>query len=218
MAESRRLARVVLAAVATATALASCGSEGPTASGSGADCATADYIVPSGTLEDLVTYADEVAVVEVVDDEVVEYDAPNDGLDLERGRKVTIDVDEVVWTAPQQRDVPSSVTFTTRGWVGGDPSEGPLPSCDQPALEVGQRYLVGMVEYRAGDWAPMTGPFVLEVDEAGTVDGVVADGPLSPYDGATPEDVGAALAEVEPDPAIAPYRDQPGGLRFQAAQ
>lgn len=194
-----------------------CGSDGLSSAGSGSRCASADHIVPSESLQDLVTYADQVAVVKVVDDEVVEYDRPNDGLELERFREVTIEVTDVVWTAPQQRDVPTSATFTTSGWRGGDPKKGPAPDCDQPPLEVGHRYLVGMVEYRDGEWAPMSGPFVLNVDESGDVHGVIEDGPLSKYDGGTPAAVGAALAEVAPDPKAAPYRDQPGGLRHRAS-
>lgn len=129
---------------------------------------------------------------------------------------MTIEIEDVVWAAPA-RTVPTTATFTTRGWRGGDPANGPAPSCDQPALEVGGRYLIGMVEYRAGDWAPMSGPFVVEVADAGALRGVVSDGPLSPFDGATPEQVGAALGEVEPDPAVVAFRDLPGGERYQAA-
>ena len=180
-------------------------------------CFSADRIVPSDTVENLVTYADEMAVVEVVDDDLLEYDKPDDGLELERYRQVTIEAVEVVWRAPQHRTVPHSATFTTSGWVNSDPRQGPRPECGQPALEVGRRYLVGMVEYAKGEWAPMSGPFVLNIDRAGVVHGVVEEGPLSRYNGRLPSEVGAALVDVVPDPAVEPFRDQPGGLRFRAA-
>lgn len=178
---------------------------------------SAEYIVPSSTLEDLVTYADEVAVVEVIDDTVQRYDEPGDGLEPELFRDATIRVEEVVWTSPQRRPVPDEVTFVANGWVDGEPQKGPSPACDQPALAVGERYLLGLVEYDTGEWAPMTGPFVLTVDDAGGLSGVVDAGPLSGYEGRSAGAVGKSLDDVEPDPAVMPYRNLPGGLRFGAA-
>ena len=66
-------------------------------------CAGTDYILPSRTLRDLVTYADEVAVVEVVDDSELEGDGP----DAHLYREVTIEVRDVVWQAPQRRRYPT---------------------------------------------------------------------------------------------------------------
>ncbi|HEX2578228.1 MAG TPA: hypothetical protein VHK88_17920 [Aquihabitans sp.] len=181
--------------------------------GRNAVCAAVEHAVPSDTLQDLVTYADEVAVIDVVDQKIIEHDEPNDGLEPTRYRDVTATVVDVVWKAPQNRAVPQSFTFTTGGW-----KDGPAPVCDQPGLELGRRYLVGMVEYRKGEWAPMTGPFLLEVSDRGTLDGVVQDGPLAPYHGRTRADVGAALADVAPHPAVAPFMGEPGGVRDDRAQ
>jgi hypothetical protein len=182
-------------------------------------CAGADYILPSRTLQDLVTYADQVAVVTLTDDAVVGHDAPDDELEAGSFREVTIRIDDVVWEAPARRPVPDEVTFVPDGgWVDGDPDEGPTAGCDQPVLVEGGRYLVGLVEYSADEWGPMGGPFTLEVDAEGTVHGVVDDGPLAPYEGESAAAVGAALEEVEPDPRVAGFEDLPGGERFPAAR
>lgn len=179
---------------------------------SGALCAGTDYILPSSTLRDLVTYADQVAVVEVVDESELRGDGPDAGL----YREVTIGVRDVVWQAPQRRTVPDETTYITEGWIDRDPDKGPVAPCDQPAMTVGQTYVVGLVEYSSGEWAPMGGPFVLDVDD-GHLSGTVDDGPLAAFHGRTPTDLGRALAVVEPDPAVAPYRYLPGGERDQAA-
>lgn len=160
-------------------------------------CASTDYILPSSTLQDLVTYADEVAVVTI----------------LETGREVTLRVDEVVWSSPRGREVPDEVTFI---WYGTDEDE-PVAACDQPALERGRRYLLGLVEFVADDWGPMGGPFVLTVDDDGTVEGVVDDGPLSDLDGRSAAEVGAALDDVAPDPEVPTDPDLPAADRFLAS-
>ena len=108
------------------------------------------------------------------------------------------------------------MTYITEGWIDGDRDNDPVAPCDQPALVVGQTYLVGLVEYSAGEWAPMSGPFVLDVDD-GQLSSTVDDGPLAEFEGSTPLELGQALASVEPDPAIAPYTDLPGGERDGAA-
>ncbi len=188
----RRVPMALLTVVA-GLALVGCGDDDQQQ----AICAGADYILPSSTLQDLVTYADEVAVVTI----------------LETGREVTLRVDEVVWASPRGREVPDRVSFA---WYGTDEGE-PVAACDQPPLEEGRRYLLGLVEYDTDDRGPMSGPFVLVVADDDTVQGVVEDGPLAALDGSTAGEVGAALSAVAPDPAVPTDPDLPAADRFTAS-
>ncbi len=103
---------------------------------------------PSYTAQDWVTYSDAVALVEVTKEQ---REAPSeDDVQLGEGtvpRTVTLQVIDILWSAPEGTPLPQTVKYEALGWAfhsGNTESGAPLVSLDRPRFESGQQYLVAL--------------------------------------------------------------------------
>jgi hypothetical protein len=183
-----------------------------------------DYIFPGETLEDWVSYGDQLSVISVVDDTDPEpWPAYRNSGGL-AGREVTVRVERTLWRRSQARAAGSTLRFGVWGWMWDDDQDPhserrPLVSEGAPRMEVGRRYLTMLVRSR-GEWFPLTDRAVLTVAPDGVVTSEVISGEPSPaarqLRGKTITQAARAVASTPPDPVAARYFELPPRKRFRA--
>jgi hypothetical protein len=177
---------------------------------------------PAETLQDWKSYADAVAVVRVVDERALPPTAEDadhgEGL---IGRKVTVEVEKVLWVAPQAPALPERVEMSQPGWVMHDGTRLPLQIAGAPRVGIGDRLLSPFVWVDA-DSSPEWGPLNLSA-ELPLVDGKVArpqaveTTPLrTQFIGASVTELADKLAAAQADPAAEKHRDLRPVDRVQA--
>jgi hypothetical protein len=146
------LASLVCVAVAAWITLAR-GSERPTVVTSHA------YYVWGDTPRDWVSWADEIAVIEVVGEEQLPHEwdthVSREGF---VGRRIQATVEEKVWTLSGAEPAPESLTLkTTDGWHYDHGELIPLKDLGSHRVEVGDRLLVAMFHSKEWGWTLMSG-------------------------------------------------------------
>jgi len=117
------------------------------------------YYVWGDTSRDWVSWADEIAVVEVVGEEQLphEWDAhvSREGF---VGRRIQATIHKKIWTVPGAEPAPESVTLkTTDGWFYDHGELIPLKDLGAHRVEVGDRLLVAMTYSETWGWTLMSG-------------------------------------------------------------
>lgn len=186
-------------------ALAGCGSTGSLpVQGSAAER------FPADTLRDWVSYADHVAVFEVVS----QREIPPTQEEIERGeglvgRAVTLRIERTLWSAEHAPALPTEVHMTALGWVMQNGETRPMAAANATRVAVGQRYVAPLVRVEDGadgpEWWPLGIGAQLPLD--GDRVEPVTDGPAQrALAGRDVAAVRSALDDQAPDPEAARYR------------
>lgn len=193
--------RLLAAAVALSLLSAACGSSA--ANQEAAAIGTENRsMFAFESLTDWVSYATAVAVVEVVSEEILPLEEPEE---FERliARRVTVEFEDVLWG--EEPPDPTMRTFA-EGWFENtrEGTRRPFVPMDGPRFEVGGRYVAAFIVWR-GEWSRMTSSSVIPL-----VGDVLAPVPGAPdvaaaMAGLTLDDLRERLATAEPDPLAAKY-------------
>lgn len=178
-----------------------------------------DYRLPTDTLTDWVSYSDQLSVVEVTAEHRGESSRPEPGSDEAPwvGRRVDLRVVETPWRRAEAPAAPDTLTVQVDPWVLRKGRLEQFRVTDGPWVEVGQRYLMGLVRLDEGEW----GPFPRSTMPLSADGVVVATCPnhttLARFTGMTPNDAGAVLAQTPADPVARANVTRPPVERWQRA-
>ena len=185
-----------------------------------------DYALPGETLEEWVSYGDQLSVISVRDaTEPEPWPAYRNSGGL-AGRKVTVRVGRPLWRRDGAPTPGRTLRFDVWGWMWEDDQDPesprrPIVSEAAPRLEVGRRYLAVLVRSR-GEWFPLRDTAVMTLSRDGIVTAdVIAGEPTAPardLRGKTVAEAGAVLAATPPNPRAARHFDLPPLARYRAAQ
>jgi predicted small lipoprotein YifL len=214
-----RAPTVLATAVLACASLGGCGDAGPLVVGDG------DYALPGETLEEWVSYGDQLSVISVLDaTQPKPWPAYKNSGGL-AGRQVTVRVERTLWRRPGAPHAPAGrFRFTVWGWMwenDQDPHSERRPILEEgaPRMQPGRRYLALLVRMR-GQWNPIRGTAVMTLAPDDRITAEVETGDLTPGAGAlrgkTIAQAGALLAATKPDPLAARFADLPPQRRLQA--
>lgn len=174
-------------------------------------------LLPSQTLSQWVSYAEQVVVARVASErrqEIVGETAEfGEGL---VGREVTLEIERTIWSEPELRSQRSgAVTFTAAGWVLKDGKLSPL-RYEGPRLEVGERVVLPLTTTPTGI-SPLTVHSValLDADRAVLAPGQT-DAVVRQLAGRSIADIAQELRTARPDPVAQRFRHLPPFQRSQA--
>lgn len=234
---SRRLSQL-LGVVLLSAALSGCGSQegqrlGAPVAGDGSydydRWGMSDNALPSATLEDWVSYADQVSAVTVVAEHQLPL-GPDELANAEGSvaRTVTLEIERTLWRRPGAPRAQRRVTFDTWGWRL---HEGRMTPMNQGGarLEVGRRYVLPLVlftfEGEEGWGVLADGDANFPLGGSTIVDGQV-ERPAKPgsdpypglevFTGVTLDAFAARLARTKADPLAAKYADLDPLARWEA--
>jgi hypothetical protein len=125
----------------------------------------ADYVW-GDTPRDWVSWADAIAVVEVVGEDQLEH--PWDTHESREGfvgRQIRAAIEETIWARPGAEPAPNSVTLkTTDGWWYDHGALVPMKDLGAHRSEVGDRLLVAMFHSKDWGWTLMSGGIPVSAD------------------------------------------------------
>lgn len=131
---------------------------------------------PAATLEDWVTFADQVSVVAVVDEAET---APGSDVATDGDyvlRNLTLRVQDTPWRRSDAPSAPETLTVKTWGWIESNGQRSMHLASNAPRLEVGQRYLTPLVRPTDG-WTPLADASILKLSGDTTTDEVATGEP-----------------------------------------
>lgn len=205
--------------VAAALALSACSDEPAPNDSTPAEVYGAGALaVPVESLSDVVSYADELAVVEVVAERDL---SPPGGQNPEENyvpREVTVVVGKTLWRRPGAPAADDRFSMVAFGSVerSGERALVGVPGASR--LEVGKSYLMPLARRQDGWGAyPMS---TLELDGNRTADDVGGQPPpptVAPLAGKSLDEVADIVRRVKPDPLAVKYGNLPPAERWQAA-
>ena len=190
-------------------------------------------VIPTDSLEDWVTYGDDLAPFTVKS--VREGEPDPEERERKEGtisREMTISIDEPLWSRPTASGevrLPSELTTGAGFYVfhGEDRQRAIVEG--RPWLEQDEKYL-GIFNFMdpelknqmpdPGKGDPVWGPIVwMHMDDEGRVDEVFNPDEPSTKElvGKTAKEVAAVLQETEPDPKASRYMDDDPAVRYQRA-
>jgi len=164
-----------------------------------------DYALPTQTLTDWVTFADQLSVVEVIAEHRGEQERPAPGSDQApwAGRRVDLTVLDTPWRRAGAPTAPDTLTVPVDPWVLRRGHLEQFRVSDGPWVGVGHRYLMGLVRFDGGEWGPFPRS-TMPLDPAGVVVPTCPNhATLTTFTGKTAADAGAVLANTPADPAAA---------------
>jgi hypothetical protein len=205
-----RLVLLVTAGLAAVTAACSDGAEYACSD------AAVDFSLPTESLTDWVSYADQLSVVEVLAEERLWPPPPTSGAPPAEyvGRRVDVRVGETAWRRPDAPTAPDRLSFVTDGWSIRR-GHKPVTIGEGPRLQVGRRYLMGLVRFDEGDWGPFPRA-TLPLDPDGRLARVCSKRPtLTALVGLTVAEAGRLLRDTAPDPRTVAHVHQPPVQRYQ---
>lgn len=164
---------------------------------------------PAATLADWVTYADQVAVVSVVD----EAEIPP-GLDFAADgdyvlRNVKLRIDSTLWRREGGARAPDTVTVRTWGWFERNGQRTRAFAADAPRLEEGERYLTPLVSTPDG-WTPLADASILTLSGDAITSRVETGEPRDvarSLQGKSIREADGAVTNSRPIPQAAAYMD-----------
>lgn len=219
-AEPSSNARLVAALLAAAAA-AGCGGSGPAPSAAAPPKAPAVvlaegvYALPSDTLQDWVSYANQVAVVRVASAEEIPVDEGLTGSgEWTTNRRAVLHVEEVLWRGQGQRPAADEVAVVVSGFVHKNGEVVPLLMHGEARLEVGERYVVPLLLQDAEWRIPGTSATPLVDGEVQPAQGQ-ENSAAAEFRGHTPAEVKRRLERTRPDPAAARRADLQPYERWQ---
>ncbi len=144
--------------VAIVLTAAACGSNGD---GEAAEPVFVEdaQIFPFNSLQDWVTYADQVSVVEIVAEERLEPEVGPESTHV--GRLLTARVDRTLWSV--DGEPAREVKFIANGWLIKDGKERPIVPRDGLRLVVGGTYVLPLFE-SSGEWGFLTTSSIIPID------------------------------------------------------
>lgn len=121
---------------------------------------------PAESLEDWVTFADQISTMTVVAERQLPLDERTvrigEGL---VGREVTAVIRSTLWAYHPQRVIRGTTRFRTWGWWLHDGELVPVIPEDEVRLEVGDEIVAPLMRTPEGDWAPVVPHAVLHLDD-----------------------------------------------------
>jgi hypothetical protein len=204
-----RLALVLCTAAMVASAAVLLSDDGSPEAGPGGECVDPDRSYTTDSLHDLRSLADALAIVRGVRQSIPpEPDSPEGWAGL-IGRRVTANVERVVWRRPHAPEPPARMRFDDIGWAGTLEHRRPIVVCRATRMKIGRRYLAAIVRDH-GTWYPIDAARLrLRGDlVVGGVDGGEPDNSHQALAGRTVRGAARQIAEA------LPYRStvlQPGG-------
>lgn len=182
----------------------------------------ADQKLPSSSLRDWASYADQLSVVSVLS----EQEIPPPAVVRETGegyigRSITLHIDDTLWRRPGAPNLEGTLQMTVSGWIlrrGQQPVKAVVGKGARP--EPGARYLVPLVRYDAGSWGPLGVGLFLPLESANGAT-IISETPgdtpsVEALEGKSVSAAARAVAETPPDPAAVGYAHLPPEARFQA--
>ena len=179
---------------------------------------------PYETLEDWKSYADHVAVFTVMDEEEVPFKPADDASKTEGSiqRKLTLRIDETVWSAADAPALPAQIKMNAPGWVLHDGKRSVLRISGVPRVRPGERYLAPLVRVETitpPRWWPLYAGAQLLVEHGRIAPNAQADPSLrTELAGQTVEQVAAAVERQAPDPVAFEHRAKRPYDRFQTVK
>jgi hypothetical protein len=178
-----------------------------------------DYAYPAETLEDALTYADQVSVATVTGERRLPTGTEEESGGL-LGRSVALRVDRTIWRLPGAKRAPGTMEFVSWGWMKS--YDNPIAAEGGARLEVGKRYLLALthgIEEGKNEWWAYsdTTQFLLDGDTvSGEFVGQSRSEALRAVTGMTVAEVAALLNRMEIDPLALKYARLGARKRWQA--
>lgn len=162
---------------------------------------------PVETLEDWLTFADQVSTMSVVAERQLPIDERTKRIgEGPVGREVTAVIRSTLWAFDDDRVVRGTIRFRTWGWVLHDGELLPVVPEGEERLEVGDEVVAPLMRTPEGEFAPIAPQTVLQL-----VDGRIASAEgqaarnlpaLRDLHGHGVEELGTLLRRVEVDPRL----------------
>ena len=189
--------------------LAGCGNK--LEGGLGPVSGEAQGVLPYGSLQDWVSYADAAVVVRVAGAKEIppskDITSTGEGLVL---RDLTVEVEEVLWARPGAKPAPEEFTYSATGWALHEEKRREM-DVGEPA-EVGKRYLIPIAHfvetptYGKSGWMGLSSNTTYPiVDGRVRLDEHNSEGlsDATAIGGKTTKQIAALLARTVPDPRAA---------------
>ena len=168
---------------------------------------------PSETISDWKSYADHLVVYQVADERQLEPDAETAARgEGAIGRKVTVKIEDVLWSASGAPNLPVSLEMSATGWALHDGEKIPMLVEGAPRAEVGDRILAPLFRLEdpgTMEWGPVAGAAQLRL-----VSGRAEQAPAGEHNAARRSLSGLTVAEIArawrqamPDPRAAAHSD-----------
>jgi hypothetical protein len=116
-------------------------------------CSEGDTSYTTGSLHDVRSFSDAVAIVRGVRESLPPTPEGPEGWAGYIGRRVDVRVERILWRRPNAPEPPRSFTYNDLGWSGTLKHRTPLLGCRQARLKLGRRYLAPIVRDH-GTWYP----------------------------------------------------------------
>ncbi len=173
---------------------------------------------PAATLQDWVSYSDQVSLISVVGDERI----PSKDLQLDggyEGRMIRLRVERTLWTRPSAPEIQGTLEMLAYGWLTTDGVRRPFTVDGGVWPEVGRKYVAPLVRTDEGRWAMLSSTAIVKLDDAraaGTVDGGEPSLAIRAVRGHALPEVGALVAGTPRSPVAEKYAHLPPDARWQA--
>ncbi|MCW5254691.1 hypothetical protein [Streptomyces sp. SHP 1-2] len=121
--------------------------------------------LPNRSPIDWVSYADQVAVVNVTSE--TEIPASTEEIAAGEGyisRRVTLDIDEVVWSRAGAPTPPSMLSLVVDGWAFKGDTRTPIALEQSSRLEPGHTYVLSLTQMADGSWSALGSQAALPYD------------------------------------------------------
>lgn len=207
--------RLKLWSLAAATLLAVLGTGcGNSPNGPTSVAFSGSAVIPHEGFRDWISYSDQVSVVTVVS----EGELPVDSAVLERGegsigRRVTIRIDETIWSVAERPALEGEHEMTTLGWALTKGRKVPFTG----QLQVGARYLLPLATID-GQLANASGASAIRLEQGRLAPDVWTDGWTKGLAGQDLGSVAETLRTQQPDPRAAALAHLEGGARARAVK
>ncbi len=176
---------------------------------------------PSEDLSDWVTYADQVAVVSILEETLI--DPPADVAERQEGyveRVVEMRVDSTLWTSSDAKArAEGTIDFEAFGWILKGEDIVPIAPGGGTRLEVGKRYVIPLVKIEKG-WSSLSPSSIIGVNVDGEL--VLEERITNPAtlalveSSANADELAAQILATSPDPDAEEFSHLPPEERYNA--
>jgi hypothetical protein len=174
---------------------------------------------PQDSLRDWASYADQLSIFTVADEEQLPAHRGEGGTGGYIGRAVTLQIERTLWRRARSPEANERVRIITWGWAERDGQLVPGKVDDGVRLRVGKRYLAPLTLREDGEWTLFADNAVLTLDKGvatGAVDAGTPSAPVRAFKGQTASEVARTLDSTAPDPLARKYADLPADARWEA--
>lgn len=179
---------------------------------------TASSDFPAESLEDWVTYANQVSVIAVTG----ERELPRDPEVVKNGegyieRAIRLTILDTIWRRSPSDVIDGEIEIVAWGWALKDGVKHPFGVDDGPRLEVGSKYLMPLINLGGKEWAAPNDASIFPVEPSNRL-GRTRSALNSSAGGKPIAEVKTILAETRPDPRAEKYGTLPPRERARAVQ